>query len=57
MGCDAYFNALSQVLCLLMLRSDIPKGDAKTMALDLVPETRQAASAKSIFSQVSPTCI
>ena len=35
-----------------MLRSDIPKADARNMALDFVPETRQAASAKSIFSQV-----
>ena len=49
---DFKINFILQVLCLLMLRGDLPKAEARTMALDFVPESRQAACAKSIFSQV-----
>ena len=46
-----------QVLCLLLLRGDLPKGEARLTAQEFVPEQQQGRSqshqAKSIFSQVA----
>ena len=48
-----------QILCLLLLRGDLPRNEAKQLTAGFVPEGGTASKtlhAKSILSQVTMTC-